>query len=79
MLSVDQINAQIKSTEIWKKVVQSECPLQIIRQAETGSEQSLRSMRANDLGERGVLELFKATFINDGVRLWNKAPDTIKS
>ena len=36
-------------------------------------------MKENNLVEKGVSDLSKASFINDGVRLQNKATDSIKS
>ena len=76
MLSVNQINAQIKVTEIWKAVNNLECPLKIIKMKDVLPERPLRSKNEseNNLMEVGSTEISKKTFVNDGVRLWNKCP-----
>ena len=80
MLSVNQINAQIKLTEIWKAVNNVECPLNIIKMKDVLPERPLRSKNEteNNLLEIGLSEISKKTFINDGVRLWNSCPSVIK-
>ena len=80
MLSVNQINAQIKLTEIWKAVNNVECPLKIIKMKNVLPERPLRSKNEseNNLMEVGSTEFSKKTFVNDGVRLWNKGPGEIK-
>ena len=76
LLSVNQINAQIKLTEIWKAVNNLECPLKIIKMKDVLPERPLRSKNEseNNLMEVGSTEISKKTFVNDGVRLWNKCP-----
>ena len=79
MLSVNQITAQIKLTEIWKAVNNVKCPLKVLKMKDVLPERSLRSKNEveNNLMETGV-GLSKKTFINDGVRLWNRYPSNIK-
>ena len=80
MLSVNQITAQIKLTEIWKAVNNVKCPLKVLKMKDVLPERSLRSKNEveNNLMETGVSGLSKKTFINDGVRLWNRYPSNIK-
>ena len=81
MLSVNQINAQIKLTEIWKAVNIVECPLKIVKMKDVLPERPLRSKNENEfkLLEAGFSELSKKTFMSDNVRLWNKCPSDIKN
>ena len=80
MISVNQINAQIKITEIWKAVNNDECPLKITKMMDVKPERRLRSKNEieNNLLESGLTENSKKTFINDGIRLWNRCPSAIK-
>ena len=80
MLSVNQIYAQIKITEIWKAVNNVECPLNIVKMKDVVPERPLRSKNEaeNNLMERGLTVNSKKTVINDGVRLWNRCPSVIK-
>ena len=66
MLSVNQINAQIKLTEIWKAVNNVECPLNIIKMKDVVPERPLWSKNEteNNLLEIGLSESSKKTFIN---------------
>ena len=48
MLSVNQINAQIKLTEIWKAVNNVECPLSIIKMKDVIPERPLWSKNENE-------------------------------
>ena len=75
MLSVNQINAQIKLTEIWKAVNIVECPLKIVKMKDVLPERPLRSKNKNEfkLLEVGFSELSKKTFMSDSVRLCKHA------
>ena len=80
MLSVNQINDQIQLTEIWKAVNNQECPLNITKMKEVAPDRPLRS---KNITENKLLETGKSvnsikTFINDGVKLWNKCPTSIR-
>ena len=79
MLSVNQLNASIKLTELWKAVNNADCPLKITNAVYENPLRQMRTRNDNALVENGVTELRKATFLNDGIRLWNFAPDEIKS
>ena len=43
MLSVNQIHGQIKLTEIWKVVINKECPLNVIKMKDVVPDRTLRS------------------------------------
>ena len=66
IISVNQINAQIKITEIWKAVNNDECPLKITKMKDVKPERRLRSKNKieNNLLECGLTENSKKTFIN---------------
>ena len=76
----NQINAQIKLTEIWKAVNIVECPLKIVKMKDVLPERPLRSKNENEfkLLEAGFSELSKKTFMSDSIRLWNKCPIDIE-
>ena len=78
MLSVNQLNASIKLTELWKAVNNADCPLKITNAVYENPLRQMRTRNDNALVENGVTDLRKATFLNDGIRLWNFAPDEIK-
>ena len=66
------LNGQVKLTEIWKAVHQHDCPITVSKQSEIISNRTLRSMKGNNLVEKGMSEQAISTFINDGVRLFSK-------
>ena len=77
MLSVNQMNAQIKLTEIWKAMNQQNCPLKITRASINESERNTRSITAWKLIEKGKTELLQSTYINDGSKFWNMSPNEV--
>ena len=78
MLSVNQMNAQIKLTEIWKAENTSNYPLQFKKKVTTEEGRTTRSITAGQLIESGKSNLLQSTFISDASRAWNRAPDKIK-
>ena len=75
MLSVNQLQAQIKLTEMWKASNVTNYPL-IIGKRDLGSESRItRSVTMENLNEPKTLH----SFIGDAMRLWNKAPLSIRS
>ena len=79
MLSVNQLNASIKLTELWKAVNNADNPLKITKPVHENPLRQMRTRNDNALVENGVTDLRKATFLNDGIRLWNLAPVEIKT
>ena len=77
MLSVNQLNASIKLNEIWKAINYEDCPFKITNPVFENPQRQMRTRNDNALVENGVIDLRKATFINDGIRLWNLAPASI--
>ena len=77
-LSVNQINAQIKLTEFWKITNVDNYPLMPKEAPISISQRSCRSKSNGKLHEINGSEELKSTFINDGTKLWNLAPEAIK-
>ena len=79
MLSVNQLNASIKFTELWKATRSDNYPLRITKPLRENPLR-LHSTRNDNLLEiKGKSEIVFGTFINDGTRLWNSAPADIKN
>ena len=80
MLSVNQLNAQIKLTEMWKAISNKNSSLKILKQKMTGAEDRIsRSISNGDLIEEGISALARCSYQNDSSRLWNRAPLSINS
>ena len=75
MLSVNQTHAQIKILEIWKAVNVENHPNQVNVIKHDQSDRTSRGMTKGLLQENSTPK----TCIGDAVRLWNKAPETIRS
>ena len=78
MLSVNQINAQIKLGEMWKATHLETYPTKFTRQDEFQTYQGTRACSEGKLVEEGTKSLSLKTFKGDASRLWNSAPDEIK-
>ena len=74
MLSINQMHAQVKLTEMWKALNYNNYPLNIeqLQPAENG--RSTRGISRGRLAEPATLN----TFIGNATRLWNKAPIVIR-
>ena len=79
MLSVNQINAQIKLLEIWKSLKVPDYPLQLKQQGQQQSGLITRACSNGKLCEIGKSNLTQNTCISDAIRLWNKAPVSVTS
>ena len=79
MLSVNQINAQMKLSEMWKAVNDEDHPFNLIKKESGPNVRSMRSITNEILPVQSFSELSKNTFINDGIKAWNLAPLQIKS
>ena len=75
MLSVNQLNAQIKITEAWKASKDEDHPIKFKKVA---NDCYTRASVNGDLVESGKSDLMKATFISDASKAWNRTPDNIK-
>ena len=77
MMSVNQINVQIKIQEIWKSLNVPDYPIQIARQTVSVDEPSTRASHDGSLIEKGYSCLSQKTCLNDAIRLWNKLPESV--
>ena len=78
MLSVNQLNAQIKITEMWKAMSDEEHPFKIQKVAINEAERVSRSQKAGKLTTTAFSKVTKDTFINECKKAWNKIPMEIK-
>ena len=78
MMSVNQINAQIKLSEMWKGVKDEDHPFNLLKRESGPNVRSMRSITNEILPVHSFSELSKNTLINDGIKAWNKAPAKIK-
>jgi hypothetical protein len=78
LISVNQIAAQIKLTEMWKALNDSQYPLRVKQKSETEDGIGTRSMTSGDLIEFGFSTNSKKSFMGSSIRLWNVAPDKMK-
>ena len=74
VLSVNQLNAQIKLLEIWKSINIADYPLKVTQQSTEREGISTRADIRNKPVEIGRKDLTRKTCISDAVRVWNKAP-----
>ena len=74
MLSVNQLNCQIKIQEIWKALNVQDYPIEISRQTPHESGPATRAGSTGRLIETGSSCISQKTCINDAIRLWNQLP-----
>ena len=74
MLSINQMHAQVKLTEMLKAVNQSKYPLNIGQLMPSENGRATRGVSDGKLQEPATLN----TFIGNATRLWNRAPTVIK-
>ena len=74
MLSINQMHAQIKITEMWKAVHYKNYPLNIGKFQPASYGREIRGVTEGKLVEPSTLN----TFIGNATRLWNKSPSFIK-
>ena len=80
MASINQTHAQIKLLEIWKSFNNEKNNiLKIIKVKSYAQGSRTRSGTAINLVELRTSAMSSRTFINDASRLWNAAPDYIKT
>ena len=77
--SVNQISAQIKLLQVWKSKQSSTFPTQWESKNEVSQERRTRSDKENPLMETTGGQIITSTFVSDAARLWNSAPDSVKS
>ena len=79
ILSVNQMNAQIKLLDMWKASNTLNHPMKLKRIQATEERATTRAITNGDLVESGITILAKNTFMNDSIKAWNNAPLTIKA
>ena len=77
MMSVNQLNAQVKLLEIWKALNLESYPLQVLQQTVPTLGVVTRASLKGRPVEIGKTNLTKCTSVSDAVRIWNQAPDSI--
>ena len=78
MLSVNQVAAQIKLTEMWKANNVEKFPIKVNKRTTMQNARVTRGDTSERLIETGMSELVRNSCIGDATRLWNKAPQVIK-
>ena len=79
MLSVNQVNAQVKLTEIWKSINDYKYPIQSQKLNYNTEARSTRASNRGDLKIEASTLKSQATFLNDAFKIWNAAPSNIKN
>ena len=79
LLSVNQLNAQIKILEIWKATHINQYPAKITKLTIRNNSPSTRAITNGNLVEKGISILSKNTYLNDAIRAWNLIPEDIKN
>ena len=78
ILSVNQLNAQIKLQEVWKAKNNINYPTQWAIDPKLVDART-RSVQTESLIVVGKSLKLQSTFYSDAARVWNKAPDAIKN
>ena len=68
MMSVNQINAQIKLSEMWEAVNDEDHPFNLVKRESGPDVRSMRSISNEMLPVESFTELSKRTLINDGIK-----------
>ncbi len=79
MLSVNQIAAQIKFAEMWKASNDPQYPIKIKTRERQENAIETRSVTRGNLKEVGRSTRAKKSFIRDAAKVWNKAPEKIRT
>ena len=77
MLSVNQLNAQVKLVEMWKAINVDDYPLKVEQQARNEEGVSTRADTTGKPIEIGRSNLSQKTCVSDAIRLWNMAPENV--
>ena len=78
LLSINQINAQIKLLEIWKSQNIKSYPTKWKTRNEEMKRDGLKTNNKPELVIKGKSYIQSQTFINDAANVWNKAPTVLK-
>ena len=77
LLSVNQMNAQIKLQQVWKAMNVDNYPLQITQQSVPGRGVSTRAAIRGKPMEVGNTNVTQNTSTSDTIRIWNKSPSSV--
>ena len=78
LLSINQINAQVKLLEVWKSMNFESYPIKWINRKDEIIRQGLKCSNKPDLIIKGKSPLQSQTFIHDAAMVWNSAPRALK-
>ena len=78
LLSVNQMNAQIKIAEAWKSSTTPDYPLKITKVQNAENCITPRAISNGNVQEFGTSDLVQSTFLSDSSKAWNKTPKEIK-
>ena len=78
IILVNQLNAQIKITEMWKAMHVSNYQLKFKISNTNDSAMVSRSKVEGKLLVKHGSDNLRSTFKNDGIKMWNCTPDIIK-
>ena len=77
MLSVNQINAQIKICEMWKSTRIPKYPIKTELIQRPADVANTRAVSLGELKEGKLSNASQRTFLNDAMHIWNKTPINI--
>ena len=77
-LSVNQMNAQIKLSEMWKAVNVENYPVKINLVSRSDAVAHTRAVANGQITEDFCTTASQKTFLNDAKHIWNKVPNVIK-
>ena len=77
VVSINQLNAQIKLLEIWKSLNVEDYPLEIRQQETMENSTTTRAAARGKPCGIGRSNLMQSSCVSDAVKLWNMAPKEI--
>ena len=78
IFSVNQMNVQIKLTEMWKSINMVNYPIKTELPVDYTEGANTRSRNMGLLKEEKVTVKRQRTYTNDAIHIWNQAPNSIK-
>ena len=74
ILSVNQMNAQIKLSEMWKAINDEDHSFKISKRVNDPESRAMRSVSNEVLTVLSFSDVSRQTFINDGIKAWKMLP-----
>ena len=78
MLSVNNLNAQIKLIDMWEATHLTNDPTKVTTLSSLENAPNTRFRSDGNLKEIGKSIVMQSTFLNDATKAWNLAPQLIK-